>query len=699
MDEDKLNEMLGPVRRRPRRDDHRWWRRHRAPARAVPRAGGRAGHRRRAGPAYRLRPAVRRRVAARPGRRRLRHLRRRGRHLLADRGAGLRAGRTRTARSTRPAPSCWRSARSRRSTGSSEAFRTGAGVGWHEHDEDVFVGCEQFFRPGYLANLVPELDPGARRRRRPSSSAGAKVADVGCGLGASTILLAEQFPQAQLLGCDYHEESIELARKRAADAGVAERIDFEIATRPGLRRQRLRPGRDVRLPARHGRPGRRGPPHPAVARRRRHLADRRARRRRHGGRQPQPGRPGLLRLLDLPVRAQRAVAERRLLAGRAGGREGDRRGGRARPASPGSAGPRRRRSTSSSRRGPEPVTDDGDAPAGARGTVGPVRAREPDRSGYAVRDGVRLYYEVHGAGPTTVLLLPPWSIVHSRVWKLQVPYLARHARVVSVRRPRQRALGPAGRPRGVRRRRAGRRRGRGAGRGRGRRRRSCVGLSMGARVLLQLAADHPDRVRGAVFVGAVAACSRSGRPARSSTFERRARQLRGLGAVERALLAPRPGRLRRVLLRRGLPGAALDPAGRGRGRRGRCETDAETLVATASTPSDGVAVARREARGLRRAGALPGLVVHGDDDRIVPLATGVALARALGVPARAWWTGGGHCVQARHPVWFNHRLRRFVERGDAPMRAREPDLVGDVDRDGVRDPLRGVRLRPDDAAA
>jgi len=110
-----------------------------------------------------------------------------------------------------------------------DAFRTGAGIGWHEHDDEVFVGCEQFFRPGYLANLVPSWIP-ALDGVQAKLEAGAKVADVGCGLGASTILLAEQFPQAQLLGCDYHEGSIELARKRAADAGVADRISFEVAS-------------------------------------------------------------------------------------------------------------------------------------------------------------------------------------------------------------------------------------------------------------------------------------------------------------------------------------------------------------------------------------------------------------------------------------------------------------------------------------
>src|SRR3954453_6262997 len=110
-----------------------------------------------------------------------------------------------------------------------ESFRTGAGVGWHEHDDEVFVGCEQFFRPGYLANLVPAWLP-ALDGVVAKLQAAAKVADVGCGLGASTILLAKEFPQSQFVGADYHQGSIELARKRAPEAGVPERIDFEVAS-------------------------------------------------------------------------------------------------------------------------------------------------------------------------------------------------------------------------------------------------------------------------------------------------------------------------------------------------------------------------------------------------------------------------------------------------------------------------------------
>jgi len=110
-----------------------------------------------------------------------------------------------------------------------DAFRTGAGMGWHEHHEDVFSGCEMFFRPGYVANLtsswIPALDGVADKL-----AAGGRVADVGCGHGASTVLLAQAYPKARILGSDYHQASIDIARKRAADAGVADRARFEVAS-------------------------------------------------------------------------------------------------------------------------------------------------------------------------------------------------------------------------------------------------------------------------------------------------------------------------------------------------------------------------------------------------------------------------------------------------------------------------------------
>ena len=106
-----------------------------------------------------------------------------------------------------------------------EAARSGAGVGWHEHDHDVHIGCERFFRPGYNANLIdgwlPALDGVVDKLRR-----GARVADVGCGHGASTILMARSFPQSDFVGFDYHAGSIETARARAQEAGVGDRVRF-----------------------------------------------------------------------------------------------------------------------------------------------------------------------------------------------------------------------------------------------------------------------------------------------------------------------------------------------------------------------------------------------------------------------------------------------------------------------------------------
>ena len=109
-----------------------------------------------------------------------------------------------------------------------DAVRTGAGVGWHEHNHDVHDGCERFFRPGYNANLIaawlPALDGVVERLER-----GIRVADVGCGHGASTILMARAFPSSTFTGSDYHAGSIEIARERARAAGVADRVHFEIA--------------------------------------------------------------------------------------------------------------------------------------------------------------------------------------------------------------------------------------------------------------------------------------------------------------------------------------------------------------------------------------------------------------------------------------------------------------------------------------
>jgi pimeloyl-ACP methyl ester carboxylesterase len=288
-----------------------------------------------------------------------------------------------------------------------------------------------------------------------------------------------------------------------------------------------------------------------------------------------------------------------------------------------------------------------------------VRACEPDRCGYAVRSGVRLYYEVFGSGPTTVLLLPPWAIVHSRTWKLQVPYLARHFRVVTFD-PR--------------------------GNGRSDRPPSpddyadtelvadavavldatdtdaavCVGLSVGGRIVLQLATAHPERVAGAVFV-APAVQLGDERPRLVQPFEGEClsdigwgrynaeywrRDLRGFAGFFFGKVFPEPHSSKQVE-------DAVEWT---------LETDAETLIATerASHLGDKSGPGAPAAARLAAEVGCPALVIHGDDDRIVRADVGLALAAAIGCSIEIFH-GGGHCVQARHPVRFNLVLRRFIE--------------------------------------
>ena len=108
-----------------------------------------------------------------------------------------------------------------------ETFRSGEGLGWHAHNHRLFCGTESFFRTGYRANLVsawlPALDGVVERLTR-----GARVADMGCGHGASTILMAQAFPKSSFLGLDYHKASIETARQRAAEQAVAGNIEFAV---------------------------------------------------------------------------------------------------------------------------------------------------------------------------------------------------------------------------------------------------------------------------------------------------------------------------------------------------------------------------------------------------------------------------------------------------------------------------------------
>ena len=109
------------------------------------------------------------------------------------------------------------------------AFKSGKGVGWHEHSTCLFRGTERFFRPGYNRHLVAEWIP-ALRGVRDKLEKGAKIADVGCGHGASTILMAVAYPKSKFYGYDYHEPSIMRAKQLAKEAGVAKRVTFEKAS-------------------------------------------------------------------------------------------------------------------------------------------------------------------------------------------------------------------------------------------------------------------------------------------------------------------------------------------------------------------------------------------------------------------------------------------------------------------------------------
>ncbi len=280
------------------------------------------------------------------------------------------------------------------------------------------------------------------------------------------------------------------------------------------------------------------------------------------------------------------------------------------------------------------------------------RARYPDVAGTVERDGVRLGYEVYGDGEPTVLLLPTWSIVHSRHWKAQIPYLSRHARVVAFDgrgngrsdRPQEPAaydarelaadalavLDVTETSRAV-----------------------LVFLSLGSQQALLLAAEHPGRVAGAFFVGPSLPIT-PGHPGRGRWSRGRARHRRGMGQVQRALLAARLPRLPRVLLRPVPAGAALQQAARGLhrlGSRHRCRDADRHRAPPWLEPAE---IAELTA-GVR----CPVLVVHGDDDRISPLSRGAAVAEQTGGTLVAL-EGSGHLPHARDPVKVNLLLRDFA---------------------------------------
>lgn len=121
-----------------------------------------------------------------------------------------------------------------------DIYRTGKGMGWHEHEKGLFEGTERFFRPTYLTSLVSSWIP-ALEGMEAKLKAGARVADIGCGHGASTLLMAKSYPASQFFGFDYHLPSVQKAREKAEAAGVADRVKFEVASAKTF------PGRDYDL--------------------------------------------------------------------------------------------------------------------------------------------------------------------------------------------------------------------------------------------------------------------------------------------------------------------------------------------------------------------------------------------------------------------------------------------------------------------
>jgi len=282
-----------------------------------------------------------------------------------------------------------------------------------------------------------------------------------------------------------------------------------------------------------------------------------------------------------------------------------------------------------------------------------MRARHPDRESFVERDGVRLFYEVHGDGPRTVFLLPTWSIIHSRHWKAQLPYLARHFRVLIF-----------------------------DGRGNGRSDRPAdaaaygvrefaadalavldatdtgkavlVSFSMGAQWALLLAAEHPERVEGAAFIGPALPLA-PGHPERAVDFDARLSSTEGWNKYNRHFwLQDYRSFLEfffsRVFTEPHSTKQIEDCVGWG------LETTPETLIATDHAPG----LRPDETRELCRRVRCPVLVLHGDADSITPPGRGAALAESTG-GRMVTLEGAGHAPHARDPVKVNLLLRDFID--------------------------------------
>jgi pimeloyl-ACP methyl ester carboxylesterase len=281
-----------------------------------------------------------------------------------------------------------------------------------------------------------------------------------------------------------------------------------------------------------------------------------------------------------------------------------------------------------------------------------MRAREPDADGFVDRDGVKLHYEVFGAGSPTLLLLPAWNVVNARFWKAQVPYLARHFRVVTCDGPgngrSSRPLDPA--PYSY------------EAEGRsavavldatGTDRAVLVSLSMGADWALWMAARHPERVLGSVFIGPSVALGEPEEP-EGPPFDEPYVSTEGWAKYNRHYWLDHfedflEFFFAQCFSERHSTKQIEDGVGWG------LESTPEVLIAMEGAPRPDEATVR----GWCAASRCPVLVVHGDKDRISPLRSGRALAEATG-GALVVIEGGGHIVLARDPVKVNLLIREFA---------------------------------------